>query len=76
MSELKQGDKVIYLGSSQEQCNWGNYTGDWNTLKEGKTYTVEKVEPHHWHTKLFLKEVKGNFNSICFKLVVENETRL
>ena len=68
---MKHGDKVVYTGSSQEQCNWGSYTGDWSSLKEGETYTVDKVEPKHWHTKLYLKEVQGNFNSVCFELVVD-----
>lgn len=39
-------------------------------LKLGKTYTVERIEEHSWHTKVFLKEFPGvEFNSVWFEEV-------
>jgi hypothetical protein len=74
MSGLKRDNKVIYTGSSQEQRKWGSYTGDYTSLVDGSQYTIDKVEPHTWHTKLYLKEVQGSFNSVCFELALINET--
>ena len=39
-------------------------------LKLGDTYTVERIEEHSWHTKVFLKEFPGvEFNSVWFEEV-------
>ena len=36
-------------------------------LEVGKTYTVEDVEIHSWHTIVYLKEFPGKtFNSVLF----------
>lgn len=36
-------------------------------LKEGTIYTVEGMEVHSWHTRIFLKEIPGKyFNHVMF----------
>ena len=68
METLRKGDKVIYIGCSDEQVNWGAGNDDpRKTLIEGATYYVEKVETHSWHSKLHLRGVYGKFNSVSFK---------
>lgn len=61
------GDKVIFTGCSEEQRRWGNHTGDINALVIGNSYTVEHIEVHSWHTKVYLKGFNGSFNSVCFE---------
>ena len=58
--------KVIFRGCDEDQKNWGGNTGDIAKLIVGKIYTVKEVEEHSWHTKYFLEEAEGSFNSICF----------
>lgn len=68
METLRKGDRVIYIGCSDEQVSWGAGNDDpRKTLIEGATYYVEKVEVHTWHTKLHLRGVYGKFNSVAFK---------
>ena len=62
----KEGDKVVFLGSDEEINKWGNCDNPNNLLVIGDTYTVDYTEVHSWHTKVFLKEVTGNFNSNLF----------
>jgi hypothetical protein len=69
MIDLKSGDSVKFLGCSKAQIQWG-YNDDPNgILVVGDEYIVEKVEVHTWHTKLYLKGIKGKFNSSCFEEV-------
>lgn len=67
METLRKGDKVIYIGCSDEQVNWGSNDDPRKTLIEGATYYVEKVETHSWHSNLHLRGVYGKFNSVAFK---------
>ena len=68
METLRKGDKVIYIGCSDEQVNLGAGNDDpRKTLIEGATYYVEKVETNSWHSKLHLRGVYGKFNSVAFK---------
>jgi hypothetical protein len=68
MEEIRKGDRVIYLGCSEEQLNWGAGNDDpRKVLIEGATYYIEKVEVHSYHTKLYLRSVQGKFNSVSFK---------
>ena len=64
---MKSGDIVTFYGCSQTQHNWGNHTGDLDDLIKDNQYVIERVELHSWHTKVFLENIKGSFNSICFK---------
>jgi hypothetical protein len=61
---------VVFTGCSEAQHSWGSHTGDFEGLVVGSVYNVEKVEVHSWHTKLYLKGIKGSFNSVCFEPVV------
>lgn len=58
--------KAIFKGCSPSQRNYGGYTGDPSQLKVGATYTIIREEVHSFHTKVFLKEIDGSFNSVCF----------
>lgn len=67
MNYLKENDKVVYIGSSQEQIDWGSNDDPRNILVEGNVYEIENVDIYSQHTKLTLKEISGRFNSVCFK---------
>ena len=69
MENFRAGDKVIYLGCTEDQTNWGSNDNPDKFLIEGCTYYIEKVEVHSWHTKLTLRNIPGKFNSVCFKRV-------
>lgn len=66
MANFNVGDKVIYLGCTEDQTNWGSNDNPDKFLIEGCTYYIEKVEVHSWHTKLTLRNIPGKFNSVSF----------
>jgi len=68
MNELtaRKGDKIIFTGASKGQREYGVYTGNFDNLIIGNIYTIKRKEMHSWHTKIFLLEEKGSFNSVCF----------
>jgi hypothetical protein len=63
--------KVRFTGCSEEQKKWGDHSETDGVLDVGQEYEVEWVEEHSWHTKYFLKGIKGHFNSVCFETVKE-----
>ncbi|MBU1082748.1 MAG: hypothetical protein KKB59_19920 [Spirochaetes bacterium] len=67
---MKIGDKVRFIGASGEQTRWGTHTNPDGILVIGEEYTVSNIEEHSWHTKVFLVGINGNFNSVCFEVVV------
>jgi hypothetical protein len=69
MENFKVGDQVKYLGSVEEQVRWGSNDNPKRVLFEGDVYYVERVEIHSWHTKLYLRGIRGKFNSVCFEKV-------
>jgi len=70
MENFKAGDEVRYLGSTGEQVRWGSNDNPKGVLFEGNVYYVERVEIHSWHTKLYLRGIRGGkFNSVCFEKV-------
>jgi hypothetical protein len=69
VENFKRGDKVIYIGCTQEQINWGSNDDPRKILFEDYVYCVETVNVRYQHTKLTLKGVYGNFNSVCFKKI-------
>jgi len=70
MENFKAGDEVRYLGSTEEQVRWGSNDNPKGLLFEGNVYYVERVEIHSWHTKLYLRGIRGGkFNSVCFEKV-------
>ena len=64
---MKEGKKVKFIGCSEDQHRWGSHTGDYKNLIIGKKYTVERIEVHSYHTKVWLMGIDGCFNSVCFK---------
>ncbi len=63
----KHGDKVKYVGCSDEQIRFGNCDDPKGILKEGDIYTVAFVEIHSWHSKVHLEGYEDlGFNSVCF----------
>lgn len=69
MESFRSGDHVKYIGTFDEQVQWGNNDDPRETLIEGFTYYVEKVEVHSYHTKLHLRGIYGKFNSVSFEKV-------
>lgn len=69
MENFKKGERVIYLGASNEQVAWGGNDDPRNFLIEGDIYQIEKIEIHSWHTKLTLRGIPGRFNSVSFKKI-------
>lgn len=67
MENFKRGDEVIYIGTTDEQVNWGRNDDPRGILFEGDRCYVEKVEVHSQHTKLTLQGIYGKFNSVSFK---------
>lgn len=68
----KEGDKVVFLGSDKEVNKWGSCDSPNGLLVIGNAYTVSHTEVHSDHTKVFLKEVNGGFNSVLFDDVCRN----
>lgn len=65
---MQVGSKVIFIGCSKEQSNFGGpYSGDTTNLIIGAIYVVESIEEHSWHTHISLQGIKGDFNSACFE---------
>lgn len=67
MVGVGKGMRLTFTGCTQDQQKWGNYTGDYTSLTVGESYEVEKAEVHTRHTKIYLKNIQGSFNSVCFK---------
>lgn len=71
MNNIEPNDWVVFCGCTEEQSRWGN-NDEPDMLIIGKSYEVEKVEPHSSHTKLKLFNIDGKFNSVCFKKLDED----
>jgi len=69
---FKKGDKVKFVSADDDQVKWGSNDDPRKVLNTEDVYEVETVEVHSWHTKLYLKGIKGKFNSVSFEKV--NET--
>lgn len=69
---FNSGDKVIYKGSSEAQRNFGKYSGNFDELEVNKVYTIDYVDIHSSHTKLYLIEHQGSFNSVCFEKFIDD----
>ena len=67
MEEIRKGDRVIYLGCSDEYFAWGTNEDPRIVLIEGGTYYTEKIEHHSDITKLHLRGIYGKFNLKYFK---------
>ena len=68
MENFKVGDKVVFIGTTDEQVAWGNNDDPRLFLIPNTvTYVVENVDIHSQHTKLTLNHINGKFNSVCFR---------
>jgi len=67
---MQKGDKVRYKANvNDESLSWGCNTDPRDLLSEGMVYTVRHIEEHTWHTRVFLEEVEGYFNTVWFEVV-------
>lgn len=65
--DKKKGDKVIVTTQSIQNGTMFDQLEADAYLKIGKKYTIEKIEPHDFHTNVWVKEVPGiRFNSVLF----------
>ncbi len=54
--ELKIGDRVRFVGVSDESVKWGGNDDPRLDLVSNRYYTVRAIEVHSWHTKVILEE--------------------
>ncbi|KKP51573.1 MAG: hypothetical protein UR43_C0019G0016 [candidate division TM6 bacterium GW2011_GWF2_33_332] len=66
---MKIGDKVKFVSADDDQVKWGSNDDPRLVLNTDDVYEIESIEVHSWHTKIYLKGIKGKFNSVSFKLV-------
>ena len=59
--------EMIYTGCTIEQVRWGNNDDPREVLEKGKSYQIEHIRHHKWHTKYKLQGIDGWYNSVCFK---------
>jgi hypothetical protein len=60
------GQKVKYIGTSDEQVRWGSNDDPRGRLHVGEVYTVSMVEVHTYHTKIDLEGWPGKRFNSCF----------
>ena len=65
--EIRTGDKVIFVGGTKEQRNWGGCDPA-HHLDEGVKYIVTNVEVRSQHTRIEVKGLQGCFNSVLFQV--------
>jgi len=58
---------VKFVGCLPDQKRFGANTGDPSKLVIGQVYKVELEDVHAWHTKYWLADHIGSFNSVCFE---------
>jgi hypothetical protein len=74
---MKKGSKIKFIGASDDQVKWGSNDDPRDVLKINEIYTIKEVEVHSWHTKIYLEEAPGKFNSVHFReMVNDNETAM
>jgi hypothetical protein len=72
IDRLNNRTKVRFICKDPE--TWGVDKDNAKYLELNKIYTVDYIEIHSWHTKVFLKEFPGiEFNSVWFEEVEHNE---
>ena len=65
--DFKTGDLVTFTGASDAQVQWGGHSDPRPLLQKGKLYVVADVEVHSTYTRISLKGIKGQFNSVSFE---------
>lgn len=66
---MKPGDKVKFTTADDDQVRWGSNDDPRLVLNTTDVYEIENVEVHSWHTKLYLKGIKGKFNNVSFEKI-------
>lgn len=67
---MNTGDKVKFIGTTNDQVNWCGHDDPRKYLIKGKEYTISKIEVHSWHTRVYLKEYPGkHFNLLSFEVI-------
>lgn len=64
------GDKVRFIGASEDQVRFGSGDDPRGLLKKGEVYTVDHTDVHSWHTNVYLQGIEGAFTSVAFEDVV------
>lgn len=72
---MREGDFVRFVKASDIQVNWGSNDDPRLVLNTNDIYEIENVEEHSWHTKIYLKGIKGKFNIVSFQKVDIKEIR-
>ncbi len=62
------GDKIRFT-NPDAGWNYDIATSKKAGLIVGQVYVVSKIEVHSWHTKVWLENFDGPFNSVQFRLV-------
>ena len=70
---IEKDDYVKYTGCSKEQVRWGNNDDPEPFLVQGGIYYVENTIVRSSHTKLVLRGVQGQFNSVSFERIGKAE---
>ena len=65
----KKGTKIRFIGCDESQHRYGSHTGDYLKLEIGGVYTVKETDVRSSHTKVYLEEWGGSFNSVCFEQI-------
>ena len=63
----QSGHKVVCVNTDEDVAKFGSCTSPDGVLTVGTQYTVDSTEVHSWHTKVYLVEVEGAFNSAHFE---------
>jgi hypothetical protein len=70
------GDMVEFFEQPvTEAINWGGNDDPGRFLTIGGLYKVREVEIHSYHTKVFLEDIEGKFNSVSFRLAREKNEK-
>jgi hypothetical protein len=66
IKKASPGYKVVFMNP---EAGWSDdqFRAKKANLVVGREYTLAKVEVHSWHTKIWLEEVEGIFNSVQFE---------
>lgn len=59
--------KVKFKGCDHDQAVWRGCDDPNGKLIVGQDYEVEWEHIHAWHTRIKLKGIEGEFNSVCFE---------
>ena len=59
-------DKAIFTGCTKDQIRFGGNDDPNGILIEGQEYIIEDIDIHSHTSRIKLKGIKGQFNSVCF----------